>query len=138
MSLHPTIEPRPRVARFATAVVSGELAQGDARAADVAQQALVRLRQELGGLIGVAGFDMMVGRSLALAKRGHPVLAGITAASGGTLVGFPVLGDAAEADEAAISIIAHFIELLSVLIGEELAMRLMRKVWPLAVEEEDG
>jgi len=97
----------------------------------------VRLHLELGGLIGAAGFDVLVARSLVLASRGHPVLAGISAGSGGTLLGLEALGDRAAAEEAAISIVAHFIELLSVLIGEDLALRLVRNVWPAAAEEEE-
>jgi hypothetical protein len=120
-----------------SSIVRAELAQGDARAADVAQRVLVRLHLELGGLIGAAGFDVLVARSLVLAGRVHSVLAQITAGSGGTVVGLEALGDGAAADAAAISIVAHFIELLSVLVGEDLAMRLVRNVWPAAAEEEE-
>jgi hypothetical protein len=120
-----------------SAIVQSELAQEDARAVDVVQRALVRLHSELGGLIGASGFDVLGARSLVLARRAHPVLAQITAGSGGTLVGLEALGDAAAAEEAAISIVAHFIELLSVLIGEDLAVRLVCNVWPAAAEEEN-
>ena len=36
-----------------------------------------------------------------------------------------------------MAIVAHFMELLAVLIGEDLAMRLLRDVWPAAAEEEE-
>ncbi len=36
-----------------------------------------------------------------------------------------------------MAIVAHFIELLVTLIGEDLAKGLVRNVWPEAVEEEE-
>jgi hypothetical protein len=95
---------------------------------------MMRLNRELGDLIGAAGFDVMVARSLVLARRAHAVLEGVTAGPGGTLAGLEALRDEDALKEAAISIVANFIELLSVLIGEDLAMRLVRDVWPASAE----
>jgi hypothetical protein len=133
------IEPRPSVTRFAKAVVRAERARtGAERDSDVGQRIMRRIHAELGKVLGRAGVDVLLARSVVLARRVRPVLAGITAGPGGTLAG---LDDAAlqgaELQEAAVAIAAHFIELLITLIGEELAMGLVRTVWPSAVEEEE-
>jgi hypothetical protein len=127
------IEPRPSVTRFVQAVARAELARGDgADAADVAQRILTRLHQSLVKLIGSAGFDVLIARSLVLARRAHPALAGVTVGPGGRLTG---VDDTAMAlQEGAMSVVSHFMELLVVLIGEDLAMRLVRNVWPAAAE----
>jgi len=123
--------------QFVGAVVRAEFARaGDAHDADVAQRIMVRLHGALGKLIGPAGFDVLVARSLVVARRAHPVLVGIMAGPGGTFIGF----DKGERDrvalqEGAMAIVAHFIELLVVLIGEDLTMRLLRDVWPTVEEE---
>jgi hypothetical protein len=133
------IEPRPSVTRFAKAVVRAERARtGAERDSDVVQRIMRRIHAELGKVLGPAGVDVLLARSVVLARRARPVLAGITAGPGGTLAG---LDDAAlqgaELQEAAVEIAAHFIELLITLIGEELAMGLVRTVWPSAVVEEE-
>ena len=133
------IEPRPSVTRFAKALARAELARGDgAPDSDVAQRIMLRLHMELRKLLGPAGVDVLLARSVILVRRAHPVLAGVTAGSGGTLAG---LDDAAlqgaEVKEGAVAIVVHFIELLVTLIGEDLAMGLVRNVWPEAVEEEE-
>jgi len=132
------IEPRPSVTRFARAVARAELAVGGgAHDSDVAQRIAMRLHKALGKLLGPAGIDVLLARSVALARRAHPVLAGVVAGSGGTLAG---LDDAAlqgpELEAGAAAIIAHLFELLVVLIGEDLAMGLIRSVWPAADKEE--
>jgi hypothetical protein len=119
-------------------VVRAEFARSsDANDSDVAQRIIFRLHSGLGKLIGPVGFDVLLARSLVLAQRTHPVLAGITAGAGGTLAGLDeATRDAAALQEAAMAIVSHVIELLVVLIGEDLAMRLVRGVWPEAAEEE--
>jgi hypothetical protein len=126
------IEPRPSVTRFVEAVFRAELAPGSrAHDGDVAQRTITRLRRELGKLIGLGGFDVLLRRSLVLARRAHPSLVAVSAAPEGVLAG---LADAAH--EGAASIVSHLIELLISLLGEDLAMRLMRDIWPAA--EENG
>jgi hypothetical protein len=103
----------------------------------VAQSIVRRLHQELGKLVGVAGFDILLARSLVLARRAHPVLAGITTGPAGALAGLDdPAHERAKLQEGAMSIVEYFIELLVVLIGEDLAMRLLRDVWPGAAEEQ--
>jgi hypothetical protein len=132
------IEPRPSVTRFVMAVARAELAVGGgAHDFELAQRILVRLHQELGKLIGSAGFDVLLARSVVLARRVHPILSGITAGPGGTLVvgGGAARDDAASLREGAMAIVSCFIELLVNLIGEDLAMGLLRNVWPATAEE---
>jgi hypothetical protein len=131
------IEPRRSVTRFVKAVVRAEVSRGggveDSR---VAQRITMRLHKELGNLIGPAGIDVLLARSVVLARRAHPVLAGITAGPGGALAGLDDAAlEGAELQEGAMAIVSHFIELLVSLIGEDLAMDLVRTVWPVAAEE---
>ena len=130
-------EPRPTVTRFVSAVRRVEIARGGAREADVTQHILSRLHQALGKLIGPAGFDVLLARALVLARRGRPVLTGVTAGPGGALAGLDdAARDGAALQEGAAAVVSHFIELLIILIGEDLGMRLVRDVWPAATEEE--
>jgi hypothetical protein len=133
------IDPRRSVTRFVKAVVRAELSHGGGvEDSGIAQRITMRLHKELGKLIGPAGIDVLLARSVVLARRTHPVLAGITAGSGGTLAGLDDAAlEGAELQEGAVAIVSHFIELLVTLIGEDLAMDLVRSVWPAAVEEED-
>lgn len=102
----------------------------------VAQRIAARLHEELARVIGSAGLDVLFRRSLVLARRAHPALAGVTAGPRGALAG---LDDGARdrraLGEGATAVVAHFMELLVVLIGEDLAMRLVRDLWPEAAEE---
>jgi hypothetical protein len=133
------IEPRPSVTRFVQAVVRAEASRGGgAEDSGVAQRITMRLHKDLGKLIGPAGVDVLLARSVVLARRAHPVLAGITAGPGGTLVGLDEAAlEGAELQEGTVAIVSHFIELLVSLIREDLAMDLVRSVWPAAEEKED-
>ena len=126
------IAPRPSVLRFASAVIERELARGNAASeATAAERVVARLRRELGRLIGPAGFDVLLARSLVLARRAYPVLARVTAGPGGTLAGLDdPAPDVSAFHEGSVALVAYFIELLATLIGEDLAMRLVRSVWP--------
>jgi hypothetical protein len=130
--------PRPSVERFADAIVRAELARGGGgRRSDVARRIMTRLHEDLGKLVGPAGFDVLCARALVLARRAHPSLAEITAGRGGTFTGFDdAAGDGDGQQEAATAIVAHFIELLVRLVGEDLAMRLVGDSWPERNEEE--
>jgi hypothetical protein len=98
---------------------------------------MMRFHQELRKIIVAAGLDVLLVRALVLARRAHPLLAGITAGPGGTLGGLDdAARDAAAIQESAIAILSHFIELMVVLIGEDLAMGLVHDVWP-AVEKDE-
>jgi hypothetical protein len=134
-------EPRTSVVRFVRAAAGAELARFagtlDAQDSDAAQLVMKRLYQELAKLLGPAGFNALLARSLVLARLTHPALAGVSVASEGLLVGLRDSPDERVAQQSgALAVVAHFIELLVVLVGEDLAMVLMRDIWPMAVEEE--
>jgi hypothetical protein len=116
-----------------------ELARGNtANDFDVAHRLMERLNAALVKLVGPSGFDVLLDRALVLARRAHPVLKGVTTASGGALAGPADTSlSAVELQEGAIAILAQFIELLAQLIGEDLAMRLVRDVWPAAAAESE-
>jgi hypothetical protein len=132
------IEPRPSVVRFVSAVVHAEIERsGGAHDSDLTQRIMTRLHHELGKVIGPAGLDVLLARALLLARRAHPLLARITAGPGGTLAGFDEAAPSTVAlQESATAIVAHFIELMVVLIGEDLAIRLLNDVWPALEEDE--
>lgn len=131
----PLVVPRPSVVRFVNDVVRAELARGGAHS-DVVQRIALRLHEQLGKLIGPAGLDVLLARALVLARRTHPNLAGITVGPGGTLASLDHTGrnDAAQA-EAATAIVSHFVELLVTLVGEDLALRLVRDALPAGDDE---
>jgi hypothetical protein len=131
-------EPRPLVVQFVRKIVAAERSHVvGATESDAAQHVLELLYQELAPLLGPAGFDALVARSLVLARRVHPALAGVSVGSRGSLVGLgDQPGESVERAQGAPAIVSHFVELLVVLIGEDLAMVLMRDVWPMAAEEE--
>jgi hypothetical protein len=124
------IEPRTSLVSIAAAHVRAELArQGDM------ERIPQRLHDCLSRLVGTGGFDILLSRALVLAKREHPMLADVTATKGGLLVG---LGkpehDAVAAEHAAAAVVAHLLELLVVLVGEELTMQLLHEVLEEASE----
>ena len=125
--------PRPSLLRVATAVVATELSRASAgHEARVAERIMIRLHEHLGKLIGPAGFDVLLARSLVLARRAHPSLSGCVAGAGGHLSWPEEPGGAnrASVERGAVGILSRFFELLAVLIGEDLTMRLVRDVWP--------
>jgi hypothetical protein len=127
--------PRPSVTRFVDAVARAERADG-ADDFDVAERIMKRLYQQLSKVVGPAGFDVVLARSIVLARRAHPALSGITAGAGGVLRGVDdAARDRLALQGGALAIAEHFVELLAVLIGEDLAMRLLRDVWPRVAEE---
>lgn len=132
------IEPRPSVMRIVRAVVDAEIEHsGGAHDSDLAQRIMTRLHHQLKKVLGPAGLDVLLARALLLARRAHPLLAGITAGPGGTLAGLDdAARDAVALQESAITIVAHFIELMVVLVGEDLAIRLLNDVWPALEEDE--
>jgi hypothetical protein len=131
-------EPRAAIVRFVRAVVRVERAgnsSGDD--AEVAGRVVMRMHRELSKLIGSGGFDVLLARSVVLASRTHRALAGIAAGPGGTLTGLDAASRDAALGEGAMAIVAHFIDLLATLIGEDLALALVRKAWPAVDEEEE-
>ena len=97
---------------------------------------MTRLHRELGKLIGSAGFDVLLARSLVLARRAHSPFAKIRAEPGGKLAGLEAgATGAAEPEADALVIVAYFVELLATLIGEDLAISLIRDLWTATAQE---
>lgn len=132
------IAPRASVTRFVRAVARAEQASHGASDVEIAQRMLKRLHQELGKLIGPLAFDVLLERSLVLARRAHPSLAAVTSGPEATLRGLdPEAPAGGSVGDGALTIVCHFVELLVVLIGEDLAMRLVEDVWPAVTVQEE-
>jgi len=127
------VEPRPSVTQFVNSAARVESAWGGGeREPLVAQRILMRLREQLAKLIGPAGFDALLGRSLVLARPTRPALRTITSVVDGKLERLaPLAREASDLDDSALSIVEHFVELLVTLIGEDLALGMLRDLWPV-------
>lgn len=85
-----------------------------------------RLRQQLGALVGVGGFQVVAARALALAKSQSPRLGAVQTAANGALRGLDeVEAGADESGEAGIVVIAELLGLFLTFLGETTTLRLM-------------
>ena len=102
--------------------------------AHAAERVSGALRDELTELIGAGGVGALVRRALTLAQRSSPLLAGVEARQDGSLVGLAeALGGSASAQEveaAGAALLDSLIGLLVSLMGEELGLRPVRRLWP--------
>lgn len=132
------LEPRPAITDLVRVIARAERAASTgALDSPVAQSILTRLHRELGKLIGSAGFDVLLARSLVLARRAHPTIAEISAEPDGKLAGLDAgSANATGNEEGTLLIVAYFIELLATLIGQDLALRLVRDLWTAEAREE--
>ena len=99
--------------------------------AAAAEQGCARLRAVLTRWIGSEGYRALVDRALAQARTEHPAVAGLQC-QGGDLEGVAAaLGthSATEVKEGILALVARLIDLLSRLIGEEMATRLVQQAW---------
>ena len=93
------------------------------------------LHDRLAPLISSAGFQTLIGRAVQLASRDFPFLANVTVATNTrcSLSGLPVAVEGRAPEEVAdalTAVLAHFIWLLVIFIGENLGLRKVREVWP--------
>ena len=123
--------PRQSIQRFASAVVAVELAGGEGLAEPgvVTSTAIAKLQGSFGKLVGATGFEVLLARALVLAKRTTPLLADVSLGPEGDLIGLPAV-DRTAAVQRTVFLLSHFMELVAVLIGEDLAIGLLRNVWP--------
>ena len=104
-------------------------------ASQMAERSFEKLRLHLTKLVGLAGFQALLSRALALAKAEVPWLEGVRVKADGSLEG---LGEAAQQQDAeaaargSATLLAQLLALLMTFIGEYLTLRLMRDVWPNA------
>jgi hypothetical protein len=96
-----------------------------------------KLRQDLGEFAGVAAFQSLASRALALARTEAPSLSAARVAADGSLQGLGELEkqldiDKDRAGERGITFIASLLGLLLIFLGESLTLRLLRAKWPEA------
>jgi hypothetical protein len=103
-----------------------------------------RLREALGELIGTGGVGALLGHAVRLAQRSSPLLEGVVARPDGTLTGLTEAlgsGSAPEAEAAGAAVIDHFLTLLVSLMGVDVGLRPVRRLWPgldLGVDFHEG
>jgi hypothetical protein len=81
--------------------------------------------------IGSDGYRALVDRALEQARGGHPALAGLQCQTGDVQGVAAIMREhgAAEVREGILALVALLIELLSRVIGEEMAVRLVEQAW---------
>jgi hypothetical protein len=98
-----------------------------------------KLRQSLGAFAGIAGFQSLASRALALARSDDPGFSEARVTEDGTLQGLGEIEHQIDFDEAArgeppseagIILIARLLGLLQIFLGEALTASLLRVTWP--------
>ncbi len=110
--------------------------QGEAK---VALRVFDKLQNYLSKLIGVAGFQALLARALTLAKLEEAELEAVQIQANSRLLGFSETASNFSSQIVSngnVALLAQFIGLLSVFIGESLTLRLVKDVWPEAQLDE--
>ena len=103
-----------------------------------------RLKDHLVDVLGTGGVSAVLGRALHLAQREQPLLEEVSVSGqpGACFIGLAEslpanTGEAGAA--AATAVLAHTLDLLVTLLGEELGMKPVQKLWPreTSVKEAD-
>jgi hypothetical protein len=131
--------PSPEIVELARRIVEHEAGGSPDPAASAAavETACRRLKDHLVDILGSGGISALFRRALHLAQREQPVLAGV-AVSGEPAKCFTGLAESLvastdeEATAAATTLLMHLFSLLVMLLGEELGMKPIRKLWPQA------
>ena len=99
-----------------------------------------KLRQGLGEFAGVAGFQSLASRALALARPEAPSLSAVRVTADGSLQGLGEIEHQSDIDkvqagefpagEGGIVLIARLLGLLRIFLGEALTLSLLRVAWP--------
>lgn len=131
--------PSPKLAELARRIVEQEAggSRDPAAPAAAVEAACRRLRGHLVDLLGSGGVVALLGRGLHLAQREQPLLAGVRVSGepAGCFTGLTDslgAGTQEEATTAAAALLTHMLDLLVVLLGEDLGMNPIRKLWPRA------
>jgi hypothetical protein len=97
--------------------------------AAAAEQGCARLQAVLTRWIGADGYRALVGRALAQARAAHPAIAGLQCQGVDVQGVAAAVGahSAAEVREGILALVALLIDLLSRVIGEEMAVRLVEQ-----------
>lgn len=130
-------QPPPEVLDLAHRLLRHETggSPNPAAAAAAVDAACGRLKHELADVLGAGGVAALLGRALHLAKRERPLLAAASfdPESSSCFTGLAAAlaaGTDEEASAAAASVLAHLLGLLVALLGEELGLKPVRKLWP--------
>ena len=127
----------PEMRDLARRLLACEAGRGNA--SEPAESALLRvyekLRQSLGEFVGVAGFQSLASRALALATPEAPSLSEARVTADGSLQGLGEIEtqidiDKDRAGEGGLILIARLLGLLRVFLGEALTFSLLRNAWP--------
>lgn len=132
--------PSPKLAEVARRIVEQEAggSSDPAAAAAAVETACQRLQDHLVDLLGSGGVVVLMSRALHVAQREQPLLAGasVNRESGTCFSGLAesfAAATEAQATSAATAVLTCVFELLVMLLGEELGMKPVRKLWPQAV-----
>lgn len=131
--------PSPKLDEVARRIVEHEAGgpPDPAAAAAAVESACRRLKDHLVDLLGSGGVSALLRRALHVAQREQPLLAGV-AVSGESAACFNGLAESLEASSeeeattAATTLLTHMLDLLVMLLGEELGMKPIHKLWPQA------
>jgi hypothetical protein len=137
----------PKLDELARRIVDQEAGGSPDPAASAAavETACRRLKDQLVDLLGSGGVSALLRRALHLAQREQPLLAGLAVSAEPAACFTNVTESLAastdeEATAAAATVLARMLDLLVMLLGEELGMQPIRKLWPQATsaKEIDG
>jgi hypothetical protein len=138
-------QPSPKILELARRIVEHEAGQSNPSASAAAVETACRkLKGQLVGVLGAGGASAVLGRALHLAKREQPLLAEV-AVSGEPGACFSGLADSLPADTdeeaitAATALLAHTLDLLVTLLGDDLGAKPIQRLWPqqISVKETD-
>jgi hypothetical protein len=128
--------PPERLSDFARRLLRHE-AESVGHAGQIAagfESACRALHDRLAPLISSSGFHTLLDRGLRLAARDSPFLASVSISTNGdcAISGLAAIEerDPAEVADALTMVLAHFIWLLVIFIGENLGLRKVREIWP--------
>jgi hypothetical protein len=110
----------PTLAALSAAVLASQTSAGSER------RVLERAHSGLAKVLGPSGIDALIARALRLAQRSDDKLAPVTLAPGGVLQNLPE-GDV---EPLLLALLVQLFELLARFIGEDLARRIIRDIWP--------
>ena len=130
-------QPSSELVELARRIVAPEGQRGSDPSASAAalEAACGRLKDHLVDVLGTGGVSAVLGRALHLAQRERPGLDAVSVSGqpGECFVGLaeslPANNDE-EAAAAATAVLAHTLDLLVTLLGEELGMKPVQKLWP--------
>lgn len=122
------------LARFLLALEASR-SEHAGREAPAALSVFVKLRSHLSNLVGVAGFQALLSRALALARKEADWLETVRVQADTMLAGFGETAQELPAQtvtEGSAVLLAQLLGLLITFIGEALTLRLVADVWPEA------